>query len=62
MARAAAVVVLVQTQGHQFDAGRCAQNMMRAAWRDGIGSCPTHLPEARVAERLGIAEGSSSTA
>jgi len=57
MGRAAAVVVLVQTQEHQFDAGRCAQNMMLAAWRDGIGSCPAHLPEARVAELLGIADG-----
>ena len=57
MARAAAVVVLVQTQEHQFDAGRCAQNMMLAAWRDGIGSCPAHLPEAGVAKLLGIADG-----
>jgi nitroreductase len=57
MGHAAAVVVLVQTHEHQFDAGRCAQNMMLAAWRDAIGSCPAHLPEARVAELLGIADG-----
>ena len=30
MAKAAAVVIIVQTQEHQFDAGRCAQNMMLA--------------------------------
>jgi len=57
MARAAAAVVLVQTQEHPFDAGRCAQNMMLAAWRDGIGSCPAHPPEQGVAALLGVPEG-----
>ncbi|HEV8441190.1 MAG TPA: nitroreductase family protein [Methylomirabilota bacterium] len=57
MARAAAAIVLVQTQEHQFDAGRCAQNMMLAAWSEGIGSCPAHLPEAELARLLGIPEG-----
>ena len=28
--------------------------MMVAAWGDGIGSCPAHLPEAEVARSLGI--------
>ena len=41
-------------QRHEFDAGRCAQNMMVAAWNDGIGSCPAHLPETEVAKLLGI--------
>jgi nitroreductase len=54
LAGAAAVVVIAQTQEHQFDAGRCAQNMMIAAWADGIGSCPAHLPEREVARLLGI--------
>ena len=54
IARAAAVVVIAQTREHQFDAGRCAQNMMLAAWSDGIGSCPAHLPEPEVARLLGI--------
>jgi nitroreductase len=53
---AAAVVVIGQTQRHEFDAGRCAQNMMIAAWNDGIGSCPAHLPETEVARLLGIPE------
>jgi nitroreductase len=57
MARAAAAIVIVQTRAHQFDAGRCAQNMMLAAWNDGIGSCPAHLPEAELARLLGIPEG-----
>jgi nitroreductase len=51
LARAAVVLVLGE---HPFDAGRCAQNMMLAAWNDGIGSCPAHLPEAEVARLLGI--------
>ena len=54
LANAAAVVVIVQTERHEFDAGRCAQNMMVAAWNDGIGSCPAHLPEAEVARLLAI--------
>jgi nitroreductase len=53
-AYAAAVIVIAQTERHEFDAGRCAQNMMVAAWNDGIGSCPAHLPEAEVAKLLGI--------
>ena len=54
LAHAAAVVVIAQIEPHQFDAGRCAQNMMVAAWGEGIGSCPAHLPEAAVARLLGI--------
>jgi nitroreductase len=52
VARAAVAVAIVQTEEHQFDAGRCAQNMMLAAWGDGIGSCPAHLPEADVRHLL----------
>jgi nitroreductase len=54
IARAAAVIVIAQTREHQFDAGRCAQNMMLAAWSDGVGSCPAHLPEPEVARLLAI--------
>src|ERR1044071_9230038 len=39
----AALVVVVVVRGKgplAFDAGRAAQNMMLAAWNDGIGSCP----------------------
>jgi nitroreductase len=54
LGRAAAAVVIVQTQEHQFDAGRCAQNMMLAAWSDGIGSCPAHVPEGELAKLLKI--------
>jgi len=54
IARSAATVVIAQTHAHEFDAGRCAQNMMVAAWSEGIGSCPAHLPEPEVARLLHI--------
>jgi nitroreductase len=54
MADAAVAVVIVQTERHEFDAGRCAQNMMLAGWAEGVGSCPAHFPEAEVARLLGI--------
>lgn len=54
LADAAIIVVIVQTDRHEFDAGRCAQNMMVAAWGDGIGSCPAHLPEAELGRLLGV--------
>jgi nitroreductase len=51
---AAVAIVIAQMPRHDFDAGRCAQNMMLAAWGEGIGSCPAHLPEAELAKLLGI--------
>jgi nitroreductase len=54
LAHAAAIVVIAQVEPHEFDAGRCAQNMMVAAWGEGIASCPAHLPEAAVARLLDI--------
>ena len=57
LAHAAVVIVIAQVERHEFDAGRCAQNMMVAAWAEGIGSCPAHLPEAEVARLLGIPDG-----
>lgn len=57
LSTAAAVIVIVQTEPHEFDAGRCAQNMMVAAWADGIGSCPAHLPEPDLARLLDVPDG-----
>ena len=54
VASAAAVVVIAQTMRHEYDAGRCAQNMMVVAWRDGIGSCPAHVPETELGALLGV--------
>jgi nitroreductase len=48
----AALVVAVAIRGKgpiAFDAGRAAQNMMLAAWNEGIGSCPNGIADA---ERL----------
>ncbi len=47
--RAAALVVVVLVAGKgptAFDAGRAAQNMMLAAWNEGIGSCPNGVADA----------------
>src|SRR6185503_16453577 len=54
LASAAVVIVITQTELHEFDAGRCAQNMMVAAFNDGIGSCPAHPPAAELRRLLGI--------
>jgi nitroreductase len=40
-----------------IDTGRCAQNMMLAAWSDGVASCPNGTPDpARTAAALGLDE------
>jgi nitroreductase len=44
---ALAVAIVVRGKGPLgFDAGRAAQNMMLAAWNDGIGSCPNGIADA----------------
>ena len=35
-----------------LDAGRAVQNMMLAAWGDGVVSCPNGIRDAEAAERL----------
>jgi len=41
-----------------FDAGRAAQNLMLAAWAEGIASCPASMHHAeKAAEVLGLPEG-----
>ena len=38
-----------------FDAGRAAQNMMLAAWNEGVGSCPNGIADAAaMGEVLGL--------
>jgi nitroreductase len=55
--RSAAVVVAIVGKG-SLDVGRCMQNMLLAAWNEGVGSCPNGMtdPE-RTAELLGLGEG-----
>jgi nitroreductase len=46
--RGAQLVVAIVMAGKgptSFDAGRAAQNMMLAAWNDGIGSCPNGISD-----------------
>lgn len=47
----AALVVAIVGEAGSFDVGRCAQNMMLAAWNDGVVSCPNGIrdPEAAAA-------------
>lgn len=58
LATAPVIVVFAQEgRAHSFDAGRAAQNMMLAAFAEGIGSCPAHLPEAELGRLLGVPTG-----
>ncbi len=50
---ALAVAIVIGGRGPAgFDAGRAAQNMMLAAWNDGVGSCPNGIAEADELSRL----------
>ncbi len=52
------IVVVLTPGGSGFDAGRAAQNMMLAAWNEGITSCPVALHKAECAvDVLGLPEG-----
>jgi nitroreductase len=49
------VVALVVTGSPGFDCGRAAQNMMLAAWNEGVTSCPNGMPHAqKTADVLGL--------
>ncbi len=52
----AKVVVAIVSSGG-MDTGRCAQNMMLAAWNDGVASCPNGVADADAAgAALGLGE------
>jgi nitroreductase len=54
--RGAQLVVAIASSGG-LDTGRCAQNMMLAAWNDGIASCPNGIADAdRARAALGLGE------
>jgi nitroreductase len=55
------VAVVVSGKGPiSFDAGRAAQNMLLAAWNDGIASCPNGLADREaVSAALGLGEDES---
>ncbi len=54
--RGASLVVAVAGE-RPFDIGRCVQNMMLAAWADGVASCPNGIKDKDwAAEVLGLEE------
>jgi nitroreductase len=46
------VVAIVVKGSPGFDAGRAAQNMMLAAWNEGVTSCPNGMPDPEETSRL----------
>jgi nitroreductase len=63
--RGAGLVVAVVVAGKgpvSFDAGRAAQNMLLAAWNEGISSCPNGLVDRDAAHAaLGLGEDETAT-
>jgi len=50
-----AIVIVLEKGRRDLDVGRAAQNMMVAAWAEGIHSCPIGLREEAIAsEALGL--------
>lgn len=50
------VAVVLGPRGSSFDAGRAAQNMLLAAWNEGLSSCPNGIADVDAArEVLGCA-------
>jgi nitroreductase len=45
----AGIAVCAAPNGSDFDAGRAAQNMMVAAWNEGIATCPTSVHDQECA-------------
>jgi nitroreductase len=50
--RSAALVVAIVGEAGAFDSGRCAQNMMLAAWGEGVVSCPNGVQDADAAAEI----------
>ncbi len=50
--RGAALVVAVVGEAGGLDVGRCAQNMMLAAWGDGVASCPNGVRDPDAAAEI----------
>lgn len=46
------IAVVLLPGGGAFDAGRVAQNMMIAAWAEGVTSCPTSMHHPDCARRV----------
>jgi nitroreductase len=48
----AKLVVAIVGAASGMDVGRCAQNMMLAAWNDGVASCPNGVKDVEAAARI----------
>ncbi len=54
----AAICLVQESEGYEFDTGRLAQNIMLAADALGLGTCPVTLHREEIAARvLGLPEG-----
>jgi len=52
------IAIVLTPGGGDFDGGRAAQNMMLAAWAEGVTSCPVAMHDRECAARvLGLPEG-----
>ncbi len=55
---AAGIAICLPQTGSDFDAGRVAQNMMLAAWNEGLASCPISMHDQPcVVGKLQLPEG-----
>jgi nitroreductase len=50
--RGAQLVVAIAGDAASFDVGRAAQNMLLAAWNEGVGSVPNGIKDRDAAEEL----------
>jgi nitroreductase len=50
--RTAALVVAIVGEARPFDVGRCSQQMMLAAWDQGVVSCPNGTRDAEAAAAI----------
>jgi nitroreductase len=50
--RSAGLVIAVVGEAGSFDVGRCAQNMMLAAWDAGVISCPNGIRDGDLAAEI----------
>jgi nitroreductase len=50
--RGATLVVAIVGEAGGFDTGRCAQNMMLAAWEQGVASCPNGVRDPDAAAEI----------
>ena len=48
----ATLVVAIAGTAGGIDVGRAAQNMLLAAWNEGVGSCPNGIKDKEGAERI----------